>query len=131
MNISQQEKRFQEAINFSHFINYMSQSQQSVNLHGIDVYDARINFHNFVCFSPELILNMTLKKCNIRDGELPRDFYMQFANLETIDLSNNALYEINFLIPDRVTYINISGNPAAVITLDIPNSVEAINHDNP
>ncbi len=127
MNLCKAERDFQQAINFAVFINYLSQSEQTVTRTGIDVYNARINFERFICFEPELMLNMTLKRCNIK--KVPRDFYMQFPNLETIDLSDNVLDVIDFMIPDRVTSINIKGNPATCVNLDIPNSVEYIMHN--
>lgn len=62
-----------------------------------------------------LELNIPLNSVQIILSEnlivnIPFDFFIKFDKLETIELNNNLLTELNFYIPETVTYLNLENN---------------------
>lgn len=81
------------------------------------------------------IISIELCSCSITEIN-PDDFFLKFTRLETINLQNNKLTRLNFIIQPSVTYIDISNNyldkgvPGLrnkdIITVDIPDTLETI-----
>lgn len=70
------------------------------------------------------VINISLRSCRIR--HIPYDFFAKFNKLESIDLFDNYIDNLNFIIPHKVTYIDLSYNKLhdnAFVNFD-PNNIE-------
>jgi hypothetical protein len=69
---------------------------------------------------PETVNRISLRKCLIR--KIPKDFFIKFTQLETIDLYANSIESFDFDFPDTVTTIDLSYNKVrSVVVHDIKN----------
>jgi hypothetical protein len=73
---------------------------------------------------PLTVVTISLRKCRI--NKVPKDFFMKFDKLESIDLYANSIESFDFNIPDGVTEIDLSYNKVRSIDSDI-NNLEHIN----
>ena len=73
---------------------------------------------------PLTVTTISLRRCKIR--KIPRDFFMKFKGLESIDLYANSIESLDFDIPDTVTTLDLSYNKVRSIDTDI-NNLEYVN----
>ncbi len=79
------------------------------------------------------ILEINLTNCYITDDInkntfLPKNFFVQFANIESIILDYNMFTEPSFIVPKKVTYLSMSYTNADFSKLDV-NHVEFFNRE--
>lgn len=69
------------------------------NKHNVDIETLIIN---------KDIISISLVSCKIR--KIPRNFFERFTKLESIDLYDNYLESVDFIVPNSVTNMNLSYN---------------------
>ena len=74
---------------------------------------------------PLEVFSISLRKCFIRN--IPKNFFMKFKNLETIDLYANSLESFDFNIPESVTTIDLSYNKIKSIDIEDVKNLEYVN----
>lgn len=57
---------------------------------------------------PLTVKQITLNSCKIHD--IPVDFFIKFKNLKCIELKDNYLTDINFILNDSVIWLDVSMN---------------------
>jgi len=76
-----------------------------------EFYIKKSNNVNLIDIEPlinENVTIITLESCKIRN--IPENFFIKFKKLESLVLKDNYLEEIDFYLPENLTYLDISFN---------------------